>query len=216
MKTSTLAALLAGLLIFRPKPKPKPKPKPAPKKEAPPYFPFVYTGDGVAFAKAQREYAEYFAGTLPKESYPVEHWVMREDVIVSKLDPGRFVEVKLSEAPGLFQWLQKKVTPSWATVKFAALGAVILVAPEVMAWVGIESAAAYTAVQVTSLAYQIASVIRAFQESGTGAGVAEIAAQVYSIQSPGLALGVGELVKFFLNTWGIRIAVRAGLSPFVD
>lgn len=177
------------------------------------FYPFEWEASSRGpYQKALNEYEDYKAGKLWKEAYPYQ-WFVAEDFEILKTSPGRFVEIDMR--PKLLSEVLLDKLPSWASIKWVGIGAVIMIAPEAMTVLGIEAEGAYTAAQLSKYAYQIATVIRE-SAKGTGATVAEIAAQLYSLQSPGLALGLGELVAHQLNTWGLRIGVKAAVSPFVD
>lgn len=178
-------------------------------------FPFVYPKEAsLDYIRASLEYQSYLNGTLKPERYPVSPWEVGEDYELVKMNPGRWVLLKF-EQPKLLSEVLESYAPSWAAVKFTGIGLAVVVAPEVLAYFGVESVATYTALQVSQLAFQIASVIKASAE-GTGATVAEIAYQVYSIQSPGLALGLGELVRFQLNAWGLKMVVKKGVESITE
>jgi hypothetical protein len=237
MKTETglLAALVVGLGIFllvqeetpkKPAPKPAPKrgklpprPRPAPI-PAPivlgprPFVPFEFlVRDESNALMAKREYDGYLDGSLPLETYPFE-WFAREDQVILKVGPGKWVE--LDEHPITLESLLGISAPSWLTVSMFAAGVALTVAPEVLAYYGVEGAlveGVLPALEATRIAHKIAQVVLAARES-TAAGVAEVAAQLYSIPAAGPTLG--DIVQNLLQTAGLRVVIKAAAGAALD
>jgi len=162
---------------------------------------------------AKREYDGYLDGSLPLEIYPFE-WFAREDQVILKVGPGKWVEV--DEHPISLLSLLGIPAPSWLSVGLVASGVALAVAPEAIAAIGIEGAlveGTLSALEMARFAHKITAVVLRARES-TAAGVAELAVQLFSI--PGAGPTLGDIVTDQLQQAGMRVIIRNAVGLVTD
>jgi hypothetical protein len=157
-----------------------------------------------ANVRALREYEDYKAGLLPLEKYPIS-WEEGEDYAVLKMSPWRWVVIDQEKIP--LSKVIAEYAPSGATLRWAALGLTLALAPEALAALGIKSAVVTTALGAASIAHNVYAVIRAYAV-GTDAAVAEVAGQNFAFATKALATNFQLKLAAYLAGIGVRLVVK--------